>query len=414
MKTVKEIMFEKDLAAIYLENKGMTFSSEDSETSHKSSDTSNESKERKRYRYKPKREKTAWNKITNFILNEDPNIFRRILRGMNTQFYEDFEDTALRAYKLDDLKPEDFNALKKIGIRRMNQTSLKTALMNDSGSEDEHIDPFKQVRDKEETVKELVRTRTLLKDKDIVVVEKPQIYTDLINAYRKCKETGYQPKRSFQQKIAEVHKANIDFKAEAAINKKFIQRNSIMMNPPKFHAQKFSAIRKRTQRGKELFAKRHATLHEVNEERKFSLKKVANITRASIKSLLAKKVLFEESQKPKIRYSINKFSDRGGYYKDLGKTNTSWLQGSNLSQKSKDNSKNRLFEKMAEGIPFRNKKNYSISGKPKLSASLRRSLLKKGQLRDRNRSLVAQFNSRGGSMDNRNRRVSIEVECMSP
>ena len=79
---------------------------------------------------------------------------------MNKNFYDDFEDTTLRAYKLDDLKQEDFKVLKKIGIRRMGQQQLQNALLESSDSDNEEINPYKQVRNQKEVVKELIRTKS--------------------------------------------------------------------------------------------------------------------------------------------------------------------------------------------------------------------------------------------------------------
>ncbi len=135
----------------------------------------------KMVRYKRRRNKGAWTRITNFILNEDGNIFRRILRGMNHSFYEDFEDTAYRAYKLDNFRPEDFQALKQMGIRRMNHHALENALQYSSQSDDENTDPFKQVRNKDEAIRELVRAKSNPYIITFSIFERP--------GYRYCRKT---------------------------------------------------------------------------------------------------------------------------------------------------------------------------------------------------------------------------------
>ncbi|CAI2360374.1 unnamed protein product [Moneuplotes crassus] len=383
LKTVKEMIADKDLAAaIYLENKGMTFTT-DSEDSNYS-----QPEDKPQFRYKSKRDKTNWNKITNFVLNEDPNIFRRILRGMNNQFYEDFEDTALKAYKLDDFKPEDFKVLKKIGIKRTTKKTLQEALHQYEGSDDEFTDPFKQVRNKEETVKELIKAKTNLKNQDIVIVEKPQIYTDLINAYRKCKEDGYAPKQTFQQKIEEITQTKIEHKFKTKANKKLMTRNSIMIDPPIF-----SPIHPKE------------NIRKAVQQTELPTKKVDNLTRFSIKNLFRKGNIEKSSQKSKIKYSISKFSGLGEYYKNQKNSYRSFIEETNVSTMDQNGSQDLLYEKMSEGIPFRHNKNYSISEKPTFSGSLRRSLLKPGQLRDRNQSLIDHFSQRGGSLDIRRYRL---------
>ena len=88
----------------------------------------------------------------------------------------------------------------------------------------------------------------MLAEKDIILAERPQIYTYLLNAYRKCKDIGYQPKKTFKQRTEEVDIKIKEFLSRRNTIRKNIKRNSIMMNPFEFHRQKFSAIRKRTQR----------------------------------------------------------------------------------------------------------------------------------------------------------------------
>ena len=90
-------------------------------------------------------------------MNEDNNIFRRILRGMNKNFYEDFQDLTLRAYKLEKLQEENFQELKKIGIRRMDNMALQEALNDTSESDNDERNPYKN---SEEVVAEIIRTKS--------------------------------------------------------------------------------------------------------------------------------------------------------------------------------------------------------------------------------------------------------------
>ena len=64
--------------------------------------------------------KNTGNNISKFILNEKTQIFRDTLKQINKDFYNDFEKTTLKAFKLDHLREEDFKMLKKLGLRRQN------------------------------------------------------------------------------------------------------------------------------------------------------------------------------------------------------------------------------------------------------------------------------------------------------
>ena len=102
----------------------------------------------------------------------------------------------------------------------------------------------------------------------------------------------------------------------------------------------------------------------------------------------------------KIKYKLTKFgSDQGTYYTEFNKTHNSWVEDNNLSIKILNATQDSRYDRMSKGIPSGNKRAFSICSKPQFSQSLRRSLLRKGQLRNRNRSLVQQWTSGGGSVE---------------
>ena len=89
-----------------------------------------------------------------------------------------------------------------------------------------------------------------------------------MNAYRKCRETGYRPKKTFNQRIEEQGHMNREIKLKKIVSKRNKERNSLMMNPMKFHSQKFSAIRKRTLRESKILQKKETTKRITNFEAK--------------------------------------------------------------------------------------------------------------------------------------------------
>jgi len=111
-----------------------------------------------------------------------------------------------------------------------------------------------------------------------------------------------------------------------------------------------------------------------------------------------KNLLTNKPKRAKIKYKMTKFgSEKGTYHTEFGNTHSSWLGNSNLSTNVKS-SEDSFYERMAQGIPSRNNRAFSITSKPQLSSSLRRSLLKKGDIRNRNQSLLEQWSSGGGSI----------------
>ena len=61
-----------------------------------------------------------WKSISKFILNQDLETFRDTLKQINTDFYDDFEDTTLKAYNLNHLREDDFKKLKNFGLDHQN------------------------------------------------------------------------------------------------------------------------------------------------------------------------------------------------------------------------------------------------------------------------------------------------------
>ena len=104
---------------------------------------------------------------------------------MNTPFYEEFEDFTLKAFKLDHLKQEDFEFLKRLDIKRHNIRQLNRILTADSdfGSEASRQNPYKELKDHNKIIEEIVNTKST--NKNSVLCDDPKTYTELINVYRK-------------------------------------------------------------------------------------------------------------------------------------------------------------------------------------------------------------------------------------
>jgi len=174
----------------------------------------------------------------------------------------------LKAYKLDYLKNEDFNMLKQLGIRRQNIHQLHKAINGESDSESEdEKNPFKLFKNQEEVVNEIINTKlnqtkesskhqSKLFDKykgvdDVVLTRNPRIYTQLISAFKECKDTGFKPKSNIFEKLREINFNKFTKRPKKTHSKK-LRRNSILADSLKFKSLKISAFKMGKTKGSKL------------------------------------------------------------------------------------------------------------------------------------------------------------------
>lgn len=195
-------------------------------------------------------QKSTGNNLSQFILNENTDIFRQTLTQINKGFYKDFENTTLRAFNLENMKEEDFKVLKQISLRRQNLTYLnKLAADNDSEGDMTPFRGYKKLTDIASIVKNIVDTKS--SDEDFVLSKDPRTYVQLLNAYREYKEN--MPKGPNAKKILEKMKNALK---KATIKQQDLRRtftrNSLMDSPTNFEKIKTIAENHKRQRQKRL------------------------------------------------------------------------------------------------------------------------------------------------------------------
>ena len=87
-----------------------------------------------------------WKSISKFILNQDLETFRDTLKQINTDFYDDFEDTTLKAYNLNHLREDDFKKLKNFGLDHQNLNLINKLWVGEEEADSYSANPYKRIK----------------------------------------------------------------------------------------------------------------------------------------------------------------------------------------------------------------------------------------------------------------------------